>query len=400
MAAQTCIAHFDLDTFFVSVERLKDPSLNGKPLIVGGSAQRGVVSACSYETRKFGVHSAMPMHKAMKLCPQAIVVRGSYNDYSDYSQQVTNMIRQTMPVVQKASIDEFYIDMTGMDTFFGSFNYARHLKQRIMKEIGLPVSFALATTKIVSKIATNECKPTGEMQVLPGTEKAFLSPLPIYKVPMVGEKSTAILKANGIHFIGDILRLNAKDAMSLLGKNGLGLLNRLNGFEEKPIKQSHQKKSISCENTFHYNSNDETFLQNELVRLVERVGQELREDNLQAACVGIKIKYDDFKVFIHQCQIDSTTYDHVIIKAVKQLFRSLYIKERLVRLIGVRLSSFSTSYQAKLFSSDSNQTSLYKQLDDIKAKFGAKMINRASSVIAYQYDHTKPENTLWHNRNA
>lgn len=398
--AAPCIAHFDLDAFFVSVERLKNPDLIGKPLIVGGSAQRGVVSACSYETRKFGVHSAMPMHQAMKLCPDAIVVRGNYTDYSYYSQKVTDMIRQTMPVVQKASIDEFYIDMTGMDTFFSCFDYARRLKKRIIKEIGLPVSFALATNKIISKIATNECKPNGEMQVLPGTELSFLSPLPINKVPMVGEKSASVLRSNGIYTIGNILCMNDRQALDTLGKNGLSLLHRLKGHDETPVKQHRQKKSISCENTFHHNSNEQAFLTNELVRLVERVGLELRKEGFQTACIGIKIKYDDFKVFIHQCQIEPTTYDHIIIKVIKQLFNSLYINGRMVRLIGVRLSNFTSSQQTRLFSSDANQTRLYKELDSIKEKYGAKVINRASSVMAYQYDHTNPEKVLWHIRNV
>jgi DNA polymerase IV len=397
---QTCIAHFDLDAFFVSVERLKNPQLKNKPIIVGGSAQRGVVSACSYETRKFGVHSAMPMHQAIKLCPQAIVVRGSYNDYGYYSQKVTDMIRQTMPVVQKASIDEFYIDMTGMDTFYGSFEYARRLKHRIMQEINLPVSFALATSKIISKIATNECKPNGEMQVLPGTEISFLSPLPIEKVPMVGQKSAVILKAKGIHTIGDILCFNEKQVLEVLGKSGLSLLHRLKGHDETPVKQYRQKKSISCENTFHHNSNDEVFLANELVRLVEKIGQELREESFQAGCIGIKIKYDDFKVFIHQCQIEPTNYDHTIIKVVKELFSSLYIRGRMVRLLGVRLSSFTSSHQRKLFYTDDKHTELYKELDGIKEKYGSAIINRASSVIAYQYDHAKAENVLWYNRNV
>lgn len=400
MAAQKCIAHYDLDAFFVSVERLKNPALQGKPLLVGGSAQRGVVSACSYETRKFGVHSAMPMHQAIRLCPEAIVVKGSMDSYSYYSQWVTDIIRQQMPVVQKASIDEFYIDMTGMDTFFGCFKYARRLRQFITKETGLPVSFALASNKIVSKIATNECKPNGEMQVLPGTEQAFLSPLSIDRIPMVGQKSASILRAKGIQTIGDIFNMPENDLATLLGKNGASLLNRLNGYDEIPVTIHRKKKSISCENTFYQNTNDDSFLHNELVRLVEKVSKELREENLQAGCVGIKIKYDNFKVFIHQCQIEPTAYDHILMQAVQQLFESLYIKGRMTRLIGVRLSNFNLAYQTRLFTIDANYNNLYKELDQIRNKYGNKVINRASATLAYKQDHTRPENTMWFNRNA
>ncbi len=400
MPTQPCIAHFDLDAFFVSVERLKNPALQGKPLLVGGSAQRGVVSACSYETRKFGVHSAMPMHQAISLCPEAIVVKGSMEAYSYYSQMVTSIIRQSMPLVQKASIDEFYIDMTGMDAFFGCFSYARQLRQRITKETGLPVSFAVASSKIVSKIATNECKPNGEMQVLPGTERLFLSPLLIDKIPMVGQKSALILRAKGIYTIGDILSQSADELLQALGKNGLSLFNRLNGCNEAPVKSYRQKKSISCENTFHHNTNDETFLHNELVRLIEKVSHELREENMQAGCIGIKIKYDNFKVFIHQCQIEPTMYDHIIMKTVKQLFETLYAKGRMTRLIGVRLSNLVSSRQARLFTADATHHNLYRELDGIRNKYGSKAVNRASAIIAYDQDHAKPENVMWFNRNA
>jgi DNA polymerase IV len=400
MAMQPSIAHFDLDTFFVSVERLKNPDLTGKPLLVGGSVQRGVVSACSYEARKFGVHSAMPMHQALKLCPTAIVVKGSMKDYSYYSQRVTNIINQNMPTVQKASIDEFYVDMTGMDTFFGCFDYARKVKECITSETGLPVSFALASNKIISKIATNECKPVGEMHVLPGTERVFLSPLPIEKIPMVGDKSALVFKAHGIYTIGDMLQLSSVQLHQLLGKNGINLLNKLFNQQETPVKSASTRKSVSCENTFHQNTSNVGFLKNELVRLVEKVGYELREKRMKTNCVGVKIKYDDFRVVVHQCQIEATSYDHLIMQTAKQLFKQLYMGNRLVRLIGVRLSNLEDAFQSSLFDIDFNQCKLYKEMDYLKMKHGTRIVNRASSSIAYEQDHAKPGSEMWFNRNA
>src|ERR1041385_5904210 len=179
------IVHMDLDSFFVSVERKLDPSLIGKPVLVGGSSDRGVVASCSYEARKFGVHSAMPMKVAKRLCPQAIVVRGSHEQYSKYSSEVTDIIRESVPAYEKTSIDEFYIDLSGTDRFFGCYRLATELRRRIIRETGLPISFALSSNKTVSKIGTGEAKPNGQIEIPHGSERSFLAPLSVQKIPMV-----------------------------------------------------------------------------------------------------------------------------------------------------------------------------------------------------------------------
>ncbi len=400
MAPQQCIAHFDLDTFFVSVERLKNPELVGKPLLVGGSMQRGIVSACSYEARKYGVHSAMPMHMALKLCPHAIVVKGDMSSYSHYSHWVTKIIVSVAPLVQKASIDEFYIDLTGMDDHFSSFQFIQNLKNRITCETGLPISFALASTKIISKIATNECKPNGELQILPGTEKTFLSPLPIEKVPMIGEKTAELLHKSGIRLIGDLINRSLNDAEKLLGKNGVGLWRRLNGFEASPVIPYREPKSISSENTFLQDTVDKGFMMNELVRLTEKVCLELRNNNKKAGCIGIKIKYSTFRVAIHQRQTEHTSFDHIVIQTVKELFSELYISNTPIRLLGVRLSSFTDLSQLHLFTDNNNMPCLYKTVDKMKDKYGYTIIQRASSKAAVIKDKIHSKIPIWFNRNV
>ena len=235
MSPQRYIAHFDLDSFFVSVERIKDTTLIGKPLLVGGHSDRAVVAACSYETRKFGVHSAMPMKQALRLCPQAIVVKGSIGEYSKYSRIVTEIISNKMPVVEKASIDEFYVDLTGMDKFFGCYQYTKELKVQIITETGLPVSFALASNKLISKIATNEAKPNGEIEILNGTEKSYLAPMKIEKMPMVGQNTANTLHKVGIFTIGQMADMPMLQLQKLLGKSGVSLWQKAYGIDNSPI---------------------------------------------------------------------------------------------------------------------------------------------------------------------
>src|SRR4249920_4096029 len=203
---QRIIVHFDLDSFFVSVEILNDPSLKGKPVIVGGR-ERGVVAACSYEARKFGIHSGMPSKKAFQLCPHLIVANGSRGEYSKYSRWVTQIIAAKAPLFEKASVDEFYIDLTGMEKFFNPLQWTIDLRSEIMEETKLPISFGLASNKLVAKIATDEAKPNGYLFIQHGKEKEFLAPLPVKKIPGVGGHTLSILSEMGIEYIGDILRL-------------------------------------------------------------------------------------------------------------------------------------------------------------------------------------------------
>ncbi len=290
-APQRYIAHFDLDSFFVSVEVLNDPSLKGKAVIVGGSAERGVVSTCSYEARKFGVRSAMPMKTAMKLCPHAILVRGTRGEYSRYSRWVTDIIAAKAPLFEKASIDEFYIDLTGMDKFFDPYQWTIDLRAEIIDKTQLPISFGLGTNKMIAKIATDEAKPNGYIFVQPGMEKEFLAPLPVNKFSGVGEQTFITLKAMGIHTIRELGETPLSILEKKLGKYGAGLWNKSQGIHTGEVHPYHEAKSISTENTFEENSTDMEFLLSELVRMAERVGYELRQDGKLAGCVAVKIRY-------------------------------------------------------------------------------------------------------------
>src|ERR1700712_3866664 len=275
---QRYIAHFDLDAFFVSVECINDPSLKGKPLLVGGHSERGVVAACSYEARKFGIHSAMPTKKAMQLCPHAIVLKGSHGEYSRYSRMVTEIIAAKAPLFEKASIDEFYLDLTGMDKYFDPYKWTIELRQEIIDKTGLPISFALASNKMVAKIATDEAKPNGYIQVAPGFEKEFLAPLKVNKIPGVGEQTYQTLVSMGIRTIKDISEFNVKELERVLGNYGLELWNKSQGIHTGEVTPYHEAKSISTENTFQENIADIPFLFKELVRMTERVAYELRQD--------------------------------------------------------------------------------------------------------------------------
>lgn len=372
------IAHFDLDSFFVSVERLKDSSLIGKPVIVGGSADRGVVAACSYETRAFGVHSAMPVKQARKLCPQAISVRGDFESYSYYSRLVTSIIRERVPVLEKASIDEFYMDLTGMDRFFGCSQFTKELKQTVVKQTGLPISYALASNKLISKIATNEVKPDGQIEVNPGEEKQFLAPLKIDRMPGIGEKTAVALRQMGIFTLKELSEANLALMELRFGKSGSDLIRRANGTDDSPVVPYSERKSISTENTFESDTLNVDFLQGELVRMTEKTAFLLRQEKKLSGCVTVKIRYADFSTETKQAVISYTAADHVILSTVKELFRKSYHPNLQVRLIGVKLSHLiKGGYQIDLFSEKAENTKLYEALDQIRNRFGEKSVLRA-----------------------
>jgi DNA polymerase-4 len=378
---QRYIAHFDLDSFFVSVEVLNNPSLKGKPVLVGGHSERGVVTAASYEARKFGVHSAMPMRKAMKLCPQAIVVGGSRGDYSRYSRWVTDIIAAKAPVFEKASIDEFYVDLTGMDKYFDPYKWTIDLREEIIDKTQLPISFALATNKLIAKIATNEAKPNGFIQVPPGFEKQYLAPLKVSKIPGVGEQLTQTLASLGINTIEDLSRYGVKSLEKKFGKYGVDLWNKSQGVHTSEVSSYHEAKSISTENTFEENKTDMKFLLSELVRMTERVSYELRQDGKLAGCVAVKIRYGDFTTFSKQTTIDYTLRDDELITVAKELFNKLYKAGTPIRLLGVRLTDLTNNaVQANLFDDAAKKNELYKAIDDVKNKYGKYALKKARTV--------------------
>ena len=378
---QRYIAHFDLDSFFVSVEVINNPSLAGKAVIVGGSKDRGVVTTCSYEARKFGVRSAMPMKQAMQLCPHAIIVKGTRGMYTKYSNWVTDIIASKAPLFEKASIDEFYIDLTGMDKFFDVLQWTIDLRNQIIDETKLPISFGLASNKMIAKIATDEAKPNGFLFVKPGSEIEFLATLPVNKFSGVGESTFKKLKWMGIHLIGDILKHSEQSLEDELGKWGKDLYRKAQGISNSVVSIGREAKSISKENTFSENISDENTLIIELVKMVEKVGYELRNDGMLAGCIAVKIRYPNFETTQKQTTIDFTLSDEVLIKEAILLFKKLWRKPNSVRLLGVRLSEFTNqNFQGNLFEDHTFQTKLYAAIDDVKNRFGKTSLQKARTV--------------------
>ena len=375
------IAHFDLDAFFVSVELLKKPELKGKPLIVGGDGQRGIVTACSYEARKYGIQSAMPAMTAKRLCPDAIFLKGSYHEYSNYSRQVTDLIASSVPHYQKASIDEFYIDMNGMDKFFGIRRFTKNLREKIIKETGLPISYGLSTSKLVSKMATNEAKPNGYLEIPAGKETAFLWPLTVDKIPGVGKQTLIQLQSLGINTIEQLAHIPIDQLEYSFGKWGRRMWEKAHGIDHNIVERYSEQKSISHENTFHEDYNDVNFLHKELIRLCEETAFDLREEKKLTGCVTVKIRYHDFETVSRQEVVHYTALDDVLIAKVKSLFNKLYKKGNKVRLLGVRFSHLIPfNVQMSLFDQSEEKFQLYKTIDKIKMKFGHDAITKGSTV--------------------
>jgi len=375
------IVHMDLDTFFVSVERLGNSKLNGKPVIIGGASDRGVVSSCSYEARRYGVHSAMPMKMARALCNEAIVVRGDMEAYSNYSRMVTEIIAEQAPVYEKASIDEHYLDITGMDRFFGCMQWAHELRQRIMKETGLPISYGLSVNKTVSKIATGEAKPNGEIEV-PGVGiENFLAPLSIRKIPMIGNQTFRLLRSMGISTIGTLGHIPLEMMESLLGKNGIVIWRKANGIDTTPVSNYSERKSIGSERTFERDTMDVSALHDLLTSMVEKLAYQLRKEERLASCITVKIRYSNFDTHTLQKRIPYTTFDHVLIPAARELFERVYQRRMLIRLIGVRFSGLIAGVQQlDLFEDTSEMISLYLTVDKLRKRFGVQAVRRASGI--------------------
>ncbi|MBE0638019.1 MAG: DNA polymerase IV [Bacteroidales bacterium] len=372
------IVHFDLDTFFVSVERLLNSSLVGKPVIVGGTSDRGVVAGCSYEARRFGVHSAMPMKLALNLCRDAIVIRGDGDQYSKYSRMVTDIIAESAPVYEKASIDEHYLDITGMDRFFGSMKWTHELRQRIIRETGLPISVGLSVNKTVSKIATGEAKPNGEIQVEAPRVKPFLAPLSIRKIPMIGAKTYQTLRSMGIANIQTLSLIPPEMMDKLMGKNGIDIWKKANGIDSNPVVPYSERKSISTETTFEQDSIDVTRMREILSSMIEKIAFSLRKKGKLTGCITVKIRYANFDTHTLQKAIPYTSFDHVLAKTALELFDRLYTRRMLIRLIGVRLSHLVGGVQQlNLFEDTPEMVSLYQSLDRIRKRFGERAVFRA-----------------------
>ncbi len=377
------IVHMDLDSFFVSCERMLDTSLNGKPVIIGGKTERGVVASCSYEARAFGVHSAMPVRKALTLCPDAILIAGQSATYSKYSKMVTDIIAEDVPLYEKSSIDEFYIDLSGMEQFFGSYKLSTELRHRIMRETGLPISFGLSENKTVSKIATGEAKPNNQIKIEHGQEKAFLAPLSIKKIPMVGTKTFQVLSSQGILKIEQLQQFSKDQMIQKFGKMGGVIWTKAQGIDNSPVKQYSTQKSISTERTFEKDTVDMVRINGILTAMAESLAYQLRKKNLLTSCVSIKIRYSDFSTFSQQKTIPYTTNDQGLIGDIKELFYRLYNPRLKIRLIEVRYSHLvSGGYQINLFEDEEQTSQLYEAMDKMREKFGAQAVVRAAGLNA------------------
>ena len=375
------IIHLDLDAFFVAVECKNNPRLVGKPLIIGGSSRRGVVAACSYETRRFGVHSAMPMYLALQLCPDAKVISGDMESYSKNSHEVTEIIAESAPVFEKSSVDEFYIDASGMDRYFGAFKWAVELRKKIMNESGLPISLGMSVNKLVSKVTTNEFKPNAEKQIPPGTEREFLAPLSVDKIPMIGKQTASFLYDMGVRKVETLREMPLKFLVSAFGKNGISLWNKAHGIDESPVVSHSEQKSISTECTFEEDTIDVKRLKSILIAMVEKVAFQLREQNKLASCVTVKIRYSNFDTETKQVHIPYTSSDHVLLQTVTELFTKLYSRRMLIRLVGVRLSDLvHGNHQISLFDDTAESILLYEAIDHIKHKHGSEKLIRATTL--------------------
>jgi DNA polymerase-4 len=381
LSAERHIAHLDLDAFFVSVEQLRNPKLIGKPLLIGGSNDRGVVMSCSYEARKFGIHSAMPMRVALRLCRHATIVKSDFEAYSRYSKIVTDVIQDSVPLFEKSSIDEFYVDLTGMDKFFGCKKFTEELRMRVNKESGLPLSYGLASNKLISKVATNEVKPNGQLEIPFGNEKNFLAPLSIMKIPGIGKETGYKLLKMGVETVKLLSEIPIELLQNLLGKNGTELWRRANGIDESPVIPYREQKSISTEKTFQQDTISMDLLNSELSRMTEKIAFELRSQNRLTGCISVKLRYSDFETHVSQRSIPYTNADHVLMEIAKELFTLLYTRRMLVRMIGVRFSNLIPGvYQINLFDDTQESINLYQAIDSVKKRFGEKILLRAASI--------------------
>jgi DNA polymerase IV len=373
-----CVSHIDLDSFFVEVERLQNPKLIGKPVLVGGAGDRGVVASCSYEARHYGIHSAMPMRTARMLCPDAIIVRGDHEQYSKYSNMVTEIIAEKVPVYEKTSIDEFYMDLTGMDKFFGCYALATEIRQKIIRETNLPISFAMSTNKTVAKVGTGEAKPNGQMEIPRGNEKTFLAPLSIRKIPMVGDKTYFLLRGMGVEQIKTLQEMPVELMQRVLGENGIVIWKKANGIDNSKVVPYNERKSISSEQTFDKDTIDVTKLRSIMVSMAEKLMYQLRNEGKLTGCITVKIRYSDFNTYTQQLRIPYTALDSTIIEKVKELFEKLYEKRMLVRLIGIRLSHLiQGTHQFTLFEDTQKHVELYKALDKLRNRYGSDAVQRA-----------------------
>lgn len=375
------ILHLDLDAFFVAVEHLRNDALRGKPLIIGGSSSRGVVASCSYEARAFGVRSAMPMKQALQRCPDAVVLRGDMEAYSKHSALVREVIEQQAPMYEQASIDEFYLDLTGMDRHIGCWKWSLELRQRILKETGLPLSFGLSVNKTVSKVGAGEAKPNGTRLIPAGTEKGFLAPLPVGKIPLIGKETERRLALMGVRTCQTLSETPPRLLEREFGKHGLLMWKRANGEDNSPVVPYREQDSISSERTFHTDTIDMRFLHDQIRQQTAQLAYELRALGKLTACVTVKIRYSDFNTFTKQARIPYTAQDTPLVAHALGLFERLYERRQALRLVGVRFSALVPGHsQLHLFDNTERESRLLDAMDKIRDRFGKNAVKRGGGA--------------------
>ena len=378
------IAHLDLDCFFVSVERIKDPSLIGKPVAVGGVGRRGVVSSASYEARKFGVRSAMPMGQALDLCPELIVVRGSHGEYGKISKRLYKFMCDYAPIVQQASIDEMYMDFTGCEKLYNNDlpGLMRTLQALVKKEFSLPCTIALSSNKIISKIATGCMKPEGLIIVEHGLEKEFLAPLDISVIPGVGTKTEKELRKYNFNTIRDIQRAKPETVEAILGDHGRYFYRTALGLGNDVLDVEWERKSISNEHTFMENISDRNELLKNLFELTESVCYNTRRYGWKGKTVKLKLRYSNFSTLTRSITLkEPTNDDRIVFDAVKTIFLKAYMRKSPIRLLGVGLTQFSESKEEtiSIFATDEKRTQVLNAVDKLKKKFGDDAIHTGSA---------------------
>lgn len=385
------VVHVDLDSFFVSVERRIDPYLIGRPMLIGGVTDRGVVASCSYEARRFGVRSAMPIKLAKQLCPDAITIRGNTATYTKLSDEIAEIIEEEVPIYERTSVDEFYFDFSGLDKFHSIDKLLKEIRRAIVRETGLPISFGYSVTKTVSKIATGLAKPNNYYRVEQGSEKSFISGFSVKKIPLVGDKVYQTLNNMGIRRIKTVQDSDPRQLVEILGKNGMLLWKKANVLDDHPVVRYNKQKSVSTERTFDKDTIDFRKVRGILIAMTENLAYQLRAGNKLTSCITIKIRYADFNTYSSQKRISYTSADHILIPLATELFDNLYNRRLRIRLIGVRFSHLvGGGFQINLFDDADRIINLHKAMDHIRHRYGDRSVIRAAGMHAHSIGRSNP----------
>ena len=375
-----------MDCFFVSVERQLNPSLQHKPLIVSQNNRRSVVTACSYETRSYGVHSGMPIEQAKKRCPHALIVPPSPHYYQHYSNQIYQFLKLFSPSVEQASIDEFYIDLTGCSRLYGNIEtFSWQLKDRLKTTYQLPSSFGLGTNKLIAKIACTLAKQEGFISVKPGEEETFLAPFPISFIPGIGPSTQRTLQQLGVHSIWQLAQLSKQDLTLYFGDSGYKLYTKSRGLGSQVCIEKKQQKSFSIEHTFDHDLHDSSTLTSTLLAMLETLSYRLRQHKKYAQQLTLKCRYSNFKIITRSCSFEPNNQDHYLKKKLHQLFISLPAYRKGIRLLGLSYHHLCSDNRQPLFKNDQQWARLYHAIDRTRQRFGKDIINKATQLKIKDY---------------